>query len=381
MSFSASPYALHVVAPSAEPNPLAPALSVTPDHLLALNTLALTLLAAPNQRQILEALVAHLKSHLTLDALAISKYQSHMHTLIHMVERGLQHPRGEGFFRSLAEDPLARQILREPQVVHVADLSLAEPTHWPGEAFGGYYGLRLGHYGLIELFQRTGVPPLTPAEVDFAQSSALQAGLALDQLARLEAAQLAHLELSLAQEEILQGWARSLDLRSKETEGHTWRVTDLTLRLARALGLNDLDLAHLRQGALLHDIGKAGLPESLLLKTGLFTDNEWQLMCMHPVIAYELLYPIPALRAAVDIPYCHHERWDGTGYPRKLKGEEIPLAARIFAVADVWDALQSDRPYRPGQVEKQVRNYIRSNSGKHFDPTVVEVFLKVSTLE
>lgn len=377
MSLAASPYALHVATPSAEPPSPATALSATPNHLLALNTLALGLLAAPNQRQILELLAAHLKTYLPVDALAILKYQNQMLTLTHVVERGFHQPRGEGFFRPLAEDPLAAQVLREHTLAHVAE----PPAHWPGETFSHYYGLRLGHYGLIELFQRADMPPLTPAEMDFAQASAHQAGLALDQIARLEAAQLAHLELSLAQEEILQGWARSLDLRSKEIEGHTWRVTDLTLRLARAMGLNDADLAHIRQGALLHDIGKAGLPESLLLKSGLFSDEEWQLMCMHPVIAYELLYPIPALRAAVDIPYCHHERWDGTGYPRKLKGEEIPLAARIFAVADVWDALQSDRPYRPGQVEKQVRNYIRANSGKHFDPAVVEVFLNVSTLE
>lgn len=379
MSFSASPYALHVTQPLVEetPSPLPTALN----RLVALNTLALALLSTLNQRQILELLATHLNAHLGIDALVVMKYQSHMHTLTHMIERGFQAPRGQGFFRSLSETDLASRVLHERQLVRVADLPTTPTTLWPGEGFGIYYGLPLGQYGLIELFQREGATPLTPDDLDFAQSSALQAGLALEQVAHLETAQLAHLELSLAQEDILQGWARSLDLRSKETEGHTWRVTDLTLRLARAMGLNDADLARLRQGALLHDIGKAGLPESLLLKTGFFSDEEWQLMCMHPVIAYELLYPIPALRASVDIPYCHHERWDGTGYPRKLKGEEIPLAARIFAVADVWDALQSDRPYRPGQVEKQVRNYIRSNGGKHFDPAVVEVFLKVSTVE
>ncbi len=379
MSFSASPYALHVTQPLVDEPP--PPLPAAPNRLVALNTLALALLSALSQRQILELLATHLKAHLGIDALAVLKYQSHMHTLTYMLERGFHTPRGEGFFRSLTEGDLAGRVLHERRLVSVADLPATETARWSGEGFSAYYGVPLGQYGLVELFQRASVPALTPDEMDFAQASALQAGLALEQVAQLEAAQLAHLELSLAQEDILQGWARSLDLRSKETEGHTWRVTDLTLRLARAMGLNDVALAHLRQGALLHDIGKAGLPESLLLKSGLFSDEEWQLMCMHPVIAYELLYPIPALRASVDIPYCHHERWDGTGYPRKLKGAEIPLAARIFAVADVWDALQSDRPYRPGQVEKQVRNYIRSNGGKHFDPAVVEVFLKVSIVE
>jgi HD-GYP domain-containing protein (c-di-GMP phosphodiesterase class II) len=167
-----------------------------------------------------------------------------------------------------------------------------------------------------------------------------------------------------------------MDLRDKETEGHTQRVTEMTLRIARELGIKDEALVHIRRGALLHDMGKMGIPDNVLLKPGTLTDEEWKIMKLHPVYAYDMLYPIDYLRPALDIPYCHHEKWDGTGYPRGLKGKEIPLAARIFAVVDVWDALCSDRPYRPAWPIENVVEHVRSLSGTHFDPEIIEVFLK-----
>jgi putative nucleotidyltransferase with HDIG domain len=182
-------------------------------------------------------------------------------------------------------------------------------------------------------------------------------------------------ELGLAYDATLEGWSRALDLRDKETEGHTQRVTEMTLRLANAMNLDATDMTHLRRGALLHDIGKLGVPDRILLKPGPLTDDEWDIMRQHPQYAYDMLLPIPFLAPALAIPYCHHEKWDGSGYPRGLKGDAIPLAARIFAVADVWDALRSDRPYRRGWEEEKVCNYIREQSGKHFDPKVVEVFV------
>jgi HD-GYP domain-containing protein (c-di-GMP phosphodiesterase class II) len=133
----------------------------------------------------------------------------------------------------------------------------------------------------------------------------------------------------------------------------------------------------MRRGALLHDIGKLGVPDAILQKNGALSDEEWALMRLHPIYAYQMLYPIEYLRPAIEIPYCHHEKWDGTGYPRGLKGEEIPLAARIFAVVDVFDALTSDRPYRPAWSIRDALNYIREQAGKHFDPQVVEVFLQL----
>jgi putative nucleotidyltransferase with HDIG domain len=188
----------------------------------------------------------------------------------------------------------------------------------------------------------------------------------------------ANVDLTQAYDTTLEGWSRAMDLRDKETEGHTQRVTDLTARLARELGVPDADLVHMRRGALLHDIGKMGVPDGILLKPGPLTDAEWAVMRKHPVHAYELLLPIAYLRPALDIPYCHHEKWDGTGYPRGLKGEGIPLAARIFTVVDVWDALTSDRPYRPAWTRDLALDYIRQEAGKSFDPKVVEVFIRLA---
>jgi HD-GYP domain-containing protein (c-di-GMP phosphodiesterase class II) len=184
-------------------------------------------------------------------------------------------------------------------------------------------------------------------------------------------------ELEKAYNSTLEGWSRAMDLRDKETEGHSRRVAAITVGLGREMGLSEVELAHVYRGALLHDIGKLGVPDSILLKPGKLTDEEWVIMRKHPQYAYDMIFPISYLEPAMDIPYCHHEKWDGSGYPRGLKGEEIPLAARIFAVVDVWDALTSDRPYRAEWPANRVREYIRSQSGTHFDPRIVEAFFKL----
>jgi HD-GYP domain-containing protein (c-di-GMP phosphodiesterase class II) len=157
-------------------------------------------------------------------------------------------------------------------------------------------------------------------------------------------------------------------------------VTDLTLQLARQMGLSDDDLVHIRRGAILHDIGKMAIPDRILLKPGPLTAEEWDIMRKHPTYAYTWLSPIRYLRPALDIPYYHHERWDGSGYPRGLKGQQIPLSARIFAVVDVWDALCSDRPYRAAWSYEQVRDHLQQHAGVHFDPQVVEIFLSLDTV-
>jgi len=181
-------------------------------------------------------------------------------------------------------------------------------------------------------------------------------------------------DLFVAYEETLKGWARALELRERETAGHSQRVVGLTLQLAQAMGIKGEALTHIQRGALLHDIGKLAIPDHILLKTEPLTE-EWVVMRLHPVYAYDLLSPIEHLYPALDIPYCHHEHWDGSGYPRGLRGEEIPLAARIFAVVDVWDAMTSERPYRPAWSAEYTSAYIREQSGKLFDPQVVDVFL------
>jgi HD-GYP domain-containing protein (c-di-GMP phosphodiesterase class II) len=173
----------------------------------------------------------------------------------------------------------------------------------------------------------------------------------------------------------LEGWTRALALRDWETEGHSQRVAEMVLRLSRAMSVGEPTLIHIRRGALLHDIGKLSIPDSILLKPGPLNAEESSLIRRHPIIAYEMLAPVAYLRPALDIPYCHHEKWDGTGYPRGLKGEQIPLAARIFAVVDVWDALLSDRPYRKGWPKDKTRAYILEQAGSHFDPRVVDAFL------
>ena len=207
-----------------------------------------------------------------------------------------------------------------------------------------------------------------------------QAAVAIESARLFEELQESHRELEKAYQATLEGWVRALDLRDKETEGHTQRVTILTHRLARSMGVNGKALVHITRGALLHDIGKMAIPDGILLKPGDLTEEERKLIQKHPVYAYEMLSPIDFLAPAIDIPYCHHERWDGTGYPRGLKGKEIPFAARIFPVIDVWDALTSDRPYRKALPHDEVRQRIQADSGKHFDPIVVDAFMELEDL-
>lgn len=183
--------------------------------------------------------------------------------------------------------------------------------------------------------------------------------------------------LQEAYDKTIEGWIIALDLRDKETEGHTQRVTEMTVKLARELQCSDEDIVQIRRGALLHDMGKMGIPDEILQKPGPLSTAEWEVMRKHPQYAYQMLSPISYLNQALIIPYYHHERWNGSGYPHGLKGEDIPLFARLFAVVDVWDALSSDRPYRKKLPPKEVVNYIREEAGNLFDPEIVDVFLSL----
>jgi PAS domain S-box-containing protein/putative nucleotidyltransferase with HDIG domain len=270
----------------------------------------------------------------------------------------------------------------EHRSVYIPDLRRVEwdPVQGPlleKEGFAAYYALPLiakGHVqGVLEVFNRK------PLETDgtwleFLEALAGQAAIAIDNAALFHNLERANVELLQAYDATIEGWAFALGLKDEETEGHSRRVTEMTLRIAREMGMKEEKLAHVRRGALLHDIGKMGIPDAILLKPGRLTDEEWEIMRRHPRYAFEMLSPIAFLRPALDIPYCHHEKWDGTGYPRGLKEEQIPLAARIFAVVDVYDALTSDRPYRPAWPQEKASAYLREQAGRHFDPRVVEVF-------
>jgi PAS domain S-box-containing protein len=273
----------------------------------------------------------------------------------------------------------------ENRIIPIPDLRNRRTDILRSPAFGQedfvtYYAVPLTAQGrvkgVLEIFHRS---PLDPGRewLDFMEALAGQAAIAIDNASLFHDLQHSNQELKLAYDATIEGWSHALDLRDRETEGHTRRVTELTLRLAREFGMSGEELVHVRRGALLHDIGKMGIPDRILLKNGPLTNEERLEMQRHPEYAYKLLSQIAYLRPALDIPYCHHERWDGTGYPRRLKGEDIPLMARIFAVVDVWDALCSDRPYRPAWSEAKALSYIQAQAGKHFDPKVVEMFLDV----
>ncbi len=234
--------------------------------------------------------------------------------------------------------------------------------------------------GVLEIFHRDELH-LDQERFSFLEMLAGQAAIAVDNARLFEHLQSSNSELTMAYDETIEGWSRAMDLRDEETEGHSLRVTELTLRLANSLGVGIEETVHIRRGALLHDIGKIGVPDRVLHKPGPLTDEEWVIMRKHPQFAHDMLAPILYMNKALDIPYCHHEKWDGTGYPRGLRGEQIPLAARIFAVADVWDALISDRPYRKAWPEAKALQYIRAQAGKHFDPGVVEAFLQQAPLK
>lgn len=270
----------------------------------------------------------------------------------------------------------------EERTVYVPNLSESSGFTRTGlfaeEGFTTYYAVPLiakGRIlGVLEIFHRS------PHEDDsewreFLETLARQIAIAIDNAELFHKLERSNIKLIQAYDGTIEALSYALDLKDKETEGHSRRVTELTLRIAREMGVKEEELVHIRRGALLHDIGKMGIPDAILLKPGKLTDEEWEIMREHPVYAYQMLSRIEYLRPALDIPYCRHEKWDGTGYPRGLKGEEIPLAARIFAVVDVIDALTNDRPYRKAWPMEKELEYLREQSGKHFDPRVVEVFL------
>ena len=320
---------------------------------------------------------------LNLDAAAILRLEKNTAILQYEAGRGFYseklptltlHP-GEGY---------AGQVIKDQTPIYISSLAEADrdPVQGPlldSENFVTYYAVPLiakGHIqGVLEAYHRE---PQEPDEEwqDFLQALAGQTAIAINNAELFQGMDSANMELLQAYNATIEGWAYALDLKDEETEAHSQRVTKLTLQIARKMGIKDEQLVHVKRGALLHDIGKMGVPDAILLKPGPLTEEEWEIMRKHPAHVYEMLSRIEYLRPAIDIPYCHHEKWDGSGYPRGLKGKVIPLSARIFAVVDVYDALTSDRPYRKAWPEEDALALIKKDSGSHFDPEVVEVFFK-----
>lgn len=229
--------------------------------------------------------------------------------------------------------------------------------------------------GVFILGTTEDVRKFAPNEIDLCYVLSYQVSLAISNALLHREARLALEQLTTSYDAALEGWSRLLEMRDHGTDAHTHRVVDLTMLLTERMGIADIDLGHVRRGALLHDIGKMGIPDSILQKPDKLTEAEMEIMRTHPEKAYRLISEIDYLIPAVDIPYCHHEKWDGSGYPRGLKGEEIPMVALIFAVVDTFDAMTSDRPYRRALSKKEALEYIREQSGRHFSPEVVDAFL------
>ncbi len=330
----------------------------------------------------LNLLLDQVIAQLYTDAAVILMFHSSTRTLEHAASRGFRSTTIREARLRLSEGYAGKAIL-ERRMIHISNLvetdrELAYTLSLKIENFIEYYCVPLivkGEVkGVLEIFHRSALAG-DPEWVDFLETLAGQAAIAIENATLFEDLQHSNRELFQAYDATIEGWSHALDLRDKETEGHTLRVTEMTLELARKFGFTDEHLRSIRWGALLHDIGKMGVPDQILLKPDKLTDQEWDRMKQHPVFALEMLSPIAYLKSALDIPYCHHEKWDGTGYPRGLKGEVIPLAARLFAIVDVWDALRSDRPYRKAWAIEKTLEHIRSLSGTHFDPKVVEYFL------
>jgi hemerythrin-like metal-binding protein/PAS domain S-box-containing protein len=357
-------------------------------HIQALHTIDQAISNRLNLRLTLSIVLEQVLSQMNVDAAMVLLFNPRSQTLEFGAGQGF-HTETLRHTRLRLGDGYAGRAALEKQIVHIPDLQghYTDFLHSPGfsrEGFVCYYGVPLlvkdEVQGVLEIFHRSALNP-NPEWLDFMETLAGQAAIAIDQVQLFDDLQRSNLELQQAYDATIEGWSQAMDLRDKETEGHTLRVTELTVRLARFMGMSENEIVHARRGALLHDMGKLGVPDAILLKPDKLNAAEWVLMKQHPQFAYDMLSPIAYLRPALDIPYCHHEKWDGTGYPRGLSGDQIPFAARIFAVVDVWDALTSDRPYRAAWPKEKVLDHIRSLAGTHFDPQVVKICLESGLLE
>ena len=357
-------------------------------NLSALHAIDTAIGASVDLRVTMSILLEQTISELKVDAAAVLLLNSSTHMLEYIASHGFRAHLVDGIHLPVGAG-LAGQAVVRRQMQNVLNLRDAPASPGgqkfnldihEGEDFVSYYAVPLiakGQVqGVLEVYHRSQLSP-DDEWLTFLEMLSSQAAIAIDNAGLFDDLQRSNLEIVLAYDATIRGWSQALELRDKETEGHAQRVSDLTFKLAQRLGIPNTEMEHVRRGVLLHDIGKMGIPDAVLLKPGKLTEEEWAIMRQHPVYAYEMLSSISYLKPALDIPHYHHERWDGSGYPDGLKGEQIPFYARIFAVVDVYDALTSDRPYRPAWTVEKSLEHIHEQSGKHFDPRIVDTFLEM----
>ena len=333
----------------------------------------------------LDVLLEFVLGELEVDAADILVYEPTTMRLDVISQSGF-HKSRSGFTKNSLSSSFAGKVALQKKQIFISSIDETErqrilPASEDDKEFVAYVALPLiargETKGVLEIFHR--VPLYEDQEwMGFAKALAGQAAIAIENITLFQNLKKANIDLSIAYDTTLEGWSKAVEFFDHDTVGHTHRVTELTMMLAVALGVSDSQLVHMRRGALLHDIGKMAIPGEILNKPGKLTDEERKIVQQHPQVAYKLLSPIPFLKPALEIPYCHHEKWDGSGYLRGLEKEEIPLAARIFSVVDVWDALTTDRPYRKAWTRDKTLDYIRAESGHFFDPSIVEVFAKIT---
>ena len=353
------------------------------ERLAALRSIDLAISSVFELQVTLTIVINEVVKQLQVDAACILLIQPGSNRLEYVVGQGFHTPNIEATSLRITEGNAGRAV-RERHIVAIPDLEhidgkFVRAQLLADEGFTSYYAVPLitkGEVqGVLEIFHRS---RLTADHewLNFLEMLGGQAAIAIENSMLFQDLQRSNFELAMAYDATIEGWSRALDLRDRETEGHTQRVTDMTLKLARKMGLSEERLILIKRGALLHDIGKMGVPDHILHKPEQLTEEEQLIMRKHPQLAYDMLEPIAYLRDALNIPYSHHEKWDGTGYPRGLAGTQIPLEARLFAIVDVWDAITTDRPYRKSWSRKRALKYIREQSGKYFDPQLVAMFLK-----
>ena len=358
------------------------------DRMQAMTQIDLAINSSLDINVSLEIVLIQAKDKLNADAVDILQVNNGTNSLVFSKAKGFKTDEIRKANFRLGTGLPGRAVL-ERALIAIPDLRSAPESYFRNllverEGFASYYCAPLitkGELkGVMEIYFHE------PYQADqewreFLEMLAQQTAIAINNAELLNSLKVSNADLMNAYETTLKGWVDALDMRDHETEGHTRRVTELSLQLALRMGIKDSEIVNFERGALLHDIGKVGISDTILNKSGPLTEEEWVIMRQHPLYAFQLLSKSKYLIPALDIPYCHHEKWDGSGYPRGLKGEAIPLAARIFAVVDVWDALISDRPYRSAWTQKQALDHIQEQSGQHFDPKVVSAFMSLPKTE